>query len=51
MEAIRRFNPDVVYFDDTVLPFWPYDEEVGLKYCRGGSGTNQRQELRVALCC
>jgi alpha-L-fucosidase len=31
MEAIHRFNPDVVYFDDTVLPFWPYDEAVGLK--------------------
>jgi alpha-L-fucosidase len=31
MEAIHRFNPDVVYFDDTVLPFWPVNEGVGLK--------------------
>jgi alpha-L-fucosidase len=31
LQVIHRFNPDVVYFDDTVLPFYPYDEEVGLK--------------------
>lgn len=31
LEAIQRFQPDVVYFDDEVLPFYPYNEKVGLK--------------------
>jgi alpha-L-fucosidase len=31
LDAINKFDPDVIYFDDVVLPFYPYDEEVGLK--------------------
>ena len=31
LEMVHRFSPDVLYFDDTVLPFYPYNEEVGLK--------------------
>ena len=30
MELMDKYNPDFVYFDDTVLPFWPISDE-GLK--------------------
>lgn len=30
LECINTFHPDVIYFDDTVLPFWGCDEQVGL---------------------
>lgn len=30
LECINTFNPDMIYFDDTVLPFWGCDESVGL---------------------
>lgn len=25
VDMINRFNPDLIYFDDSVLPFWPID--------------------------
>lgn len=31
LDAINKFNPDVVYFDDVALPFYPYDELTGLQ--------------------
>lgn len=27
LELVDKFNPDLVYFDDTVLPFWPISDE------------------------
>lgn len=30
IECINRFNPDIIYFDDTVLPFYYLDNSVGL---------------------
>lgn len=30
LECINDYNPDMLYFDDTVLPFWGCDESVGL---------------------
>ena len=30
MDLINKYNPDMVYFDDTVLPLWPVSD-VGLK--------------------
>ncbi len=30
VDLINRYNPDAVYFDDTVLPFYPYND-VGLR--------------------
>ena len=30
LECINDYNPDMLYFDDTVLPFWGCDEQVGL---------------------
>lgn len=27
LDLIDRYNPDLVYFDDTVLPFWPISDE------------------------
>ena len=30
LECINTFNPDMLYFDDTVLPFYGCDESVGL---------------------
>jgi alpha-L-fucosidase len=27
MELVDKYNPDLVYFDDTVLPFWPISDE------------------------
>ncbi|NDW17639.1 alpha-L-fucosidase [Dysgonomonas sp. 216] len=29
IDAINRYNPDVVYFDDTVLPFYPINNDIG----------------------
>lgn len=32
MDAIAKYKPDVIYFDDTVLPFWPLEDgRVGLE--------------------
>ena len=30
LECINDYDPDMLYFDDTVLPFWGCDEQVGL---------------------
>ena len=30
LECINTFNPDMIYFDDTVLPFYGCDEKIGL---------------------
>ena len=30
MDMMNKFNPDLIYFDDSVLPFWPVSE-VGLE--------------------
>ena len=30
IELINRYDPDMVYFDDTVLPLWPFSD-VGLR--------------------
>ena len=30
LEAINTFNPDVLYFDDTVLPFYGCNDQIGL---------------------
>lgn len=30
MECISTFSPDMIYFDDTVVPFWGIDEQVGM---------------------
>jgi alpha-L-fucosidase len=52
LQAIHRFNPDVVYFDDTVLPFYPYNEEVGLKIAADFYNHNTRVhkgELQAVL--
>jgi alpha-L-fucosidase len=52
LQAIHRFNPDVVYFDDTVLPFYPYDEETGLKIAADFYNHNMRVhkgELQAVL--
>jgi alpha-L-fucosidase len=27
LELMDKYNPDLVYFDDTVLPFWPISDE------------------------
>lgn len=26
VDMINRYNPDLIYFDDSVLPFWPIDD-------------------------
>lgn len=30
VECVNRFNPDLLYFDDTVLPFYYLDNQIGL---------------------
>ena len=30
LQCISQYNPDLVYFDDTVLPFWYYRNDIGL---------------------
>jgi alpha-L-fucosidase len=30
LECINDYNPDILYFDDTVLPFYGCDEQIGL---------------------
>ena len=30
LQAIDKYHPSVIYFDDTVLPFWGCDERIGL---------------------
>lgn len=35
MDAIQTFQPDLVYFDDVVLPFYPINEQLGLDIASG----------------
>ena len=30
LQCINAYNPDVIYFDDTVLPFWYHNNQIGL---------------------
>lgn len=30
LQCINAYNPAIIYFDDTVLPFWGCDESIGL---------------------
>lgn len=30
LECVNTFNPDMIYFDDTVLPFYGCDDQIGL---------------------
>ncbi len=30
LQCIDAYHPDIIYFDDTVLPFWGCDETIGL---------------------
>lgn len=30
LECVNTFKPDMLYFDDTVMPFWGCDESIGL---------------------
>lgn len=30
LECINDYHPDIIYFDDTVLPFWGCDNQIGL---------------------
>ncbi len=32
LECVNKYSPDMVYFDDTVLPFWGYDDSIGLNF-------------------
>jgi alpha-L-fucosidase len=38
-ELIRKYQPDLIYFDDTVLPLWPVSD-AGLKIAAGFYNTN-----------
>lgn len=47
MQCVEAYSPDMIYFDDTVLPFWGCDEQAGLDILadyynqsakRGGTG-------------
>ena len=30
LQCINAYNPDIIYFDDSVLPFWYYNNQIGL---------------------
>ncbi len=30
LQCINAYNPDMIYFDDSVLPFWYYNNQIGL---------------------
>lgn len=30
LQCINEYNPDIIYFDDDVVPFWGCDEQIGL---------------------
>lgn len=53
LECINTFEPDVVYFDDTVLPFYGCDESVGLDilahYYNKSANANGGQQQVVAM--
>lgn len=43
IDMIDQFNPDLIYFDDTVLPLWPVSD-VGLKIAAYYYNTNIKQQ-------
>jgi alpha-L-fucosidase len=45
MDAIQTFNPDLVYFDDVVLPFYPINEQLGLDIASALYNRNGRAVL------
>jgi alpha-L-fucosidase len=52
LEAVNTFSPDMLYFDDTVLPFYGCDESVGLNilshfYNRSASQHGGQQQVVV----
>lgn len=32
LQCVNEFNPDMVYFDDTVLPFWQFNPQWGMNF-------------------
>ena len=30
LQCISKYNPDLIYFDDTVMPFWYYRNDIGM---------------------
>ena len=53
LECINTFNPDMIYFDDTVLPFYGCDESVGLNilahYYNHSARLNNGQQQVVVM--
>lgn len=52
LECINDYDPSMLYFDDTVLPFWGCDEQVGLNilthyYNHSAQEHNGQQEVVV----
>ena len=43
LECINTFRPDMIYFDDTVLPFYGCDESIGLNILSHYYNTSARQ--------
>lgn len=41
-ELIRKYQPDLIYFDDTALPLWPVSD-AGLKIAAGFYNTNLKK--------
>jgi alpha-L-fucosidase len=50
IELINKYNPDVVYFDDTKLPFWPFSD-VGLRIAAHlyNKSIKEHGELRAVI--
>ena len=44
LQAINKYHPAVIYFDDTVLPFWGCDESVGLNILTHYYNTSARED-------
>ncbi len=53
LDAINRFSPDMLYFDDTVLPFYGCDDNVGLNilshYYNHSAAQNDGRQQVVAM--
>ena len=43
LECINTFSPDMLYFDDTVLPFYGCDEQIGLNILAHYYNTSAKQ--------
>ena len=39
-ELIRKYEPDLIYFDDTALPLWPVSD-AGLKHLKNLGGLKE----------